>query len=154
IVGAIIGFYCGFMLLIPFAACAIAMLILKGMTLPRLEAYKLAIAVILGHAAWMTVGLLAPGATLMIILPDLILAVGGLVWLCLQPGKGPVWFFLIFEIVSILINALTLAGHSFGSPLHKALVAHIALRLFIMAALWGGFKKQTAAPPPLSEAPI
>lgn len=154
IVGAVIGFYCGFMLLIPIAACAIAIFALKQVSLPRLEAYKFGVGVIIGHTAWMSFGLLAPGATVLMILPDLVLALIGLIWLCVQPGKWPVWYFLIFEGVSVVINAVSLLGQSFGSVPHKALVAHLALRIFIMAALWSGLKKQSAAPPPLPQAGV
>jgi hypothetical protein len=158
IVGAAVGFYCGFMLLIPSVVTVVAFMILKKIELPRVEAFKLGIAVILGHTAWFVVGFFAPHSKPWIILPDIVLAMAGVVWLCVRPGIGPVLYVIAFEVLSLLVNLSTLSSHHFGRMQHKALVAHIALRLFIAASCWLAWKqasknKPTLTPPPIPPLP-
>ncbi|HEY6228662.1 MAG TPA: hypothetical protein VI282_16205 [Verrucomicrobiae bacterium] len=155
IIGAVIGYYCGIMLLIPAAISFVAVLILKNVDLPRFNPFKIAAAVVIGHTGWMVVGfVLAKNIPAMSIVPDIILMVIGLVWLFANPGRGPVWYFTILEAATAVVNLLNLLPQHFGATAHKALVAHLSLRAFVIAALWLGLRQQPAStPPPLPNLP-
>jgi hypothetical protein len=155
IIGAVIGYYCGIMLLIPAVISFIAALILKNIELPRLNPFKIAAAVVIGHTGWMVVGfILTKNVAAMAVVPDIILMTIGLVWLFANPGRGPVWYFTILEAVTAAVNLLNLVPQHFGNTAHKALVAHLCLRIFVVTALWMGLRSQrTTTPPPLPNMP-
>ena len=155
IIGAVVGFYCGIMLLIPAVISFIAAAILKKMDLPRLNPFKIAAAVVIGHTGWMGVGfVLVRNVQAMAIVPDIILMTIGLVWLFANPGRGAVWYFTILEAVTAAVNLFNLLPQPFGSAPHKALVAHLCLRAFVIAALWMGLRSsKPATPPPLPAMP-
>ena len=153
VVGAIVGYYAGIMLIIPLVATAIVFFIIKKIAAPRLEAFKLAIAALLGHSIWMSFALFVGPSAILMILPDLILIVIGLIWLFVRPDRSVVWYFTIFEAVSALINIFNLVGQSFNTSSHKALVAHLCMRAFIITAFWLALRKpKPATPPPLPTA--
>ena len=158
IVGAIVGFYCGFMLLIPSVVAVVAFMAVKKVELPRLESFKLGVAVLLGHTAWIAIAFFAPHARAVMVLPDIVLALAGIVWLCAKPGLPPVCYLIGFEALGLIVNLNSIGGQHFGRPQHKALVTHIALRLFIAVSLWLGWKqtslkKPTLTPPPFPAIP-
>jgi hypothetical protein len=148
--GAVVGYYAGIMLVIPLVATAIVFFIIKKITASRLEPFKLAIAALLGHSIWMSLALFTgPGAILMI-LPDFLLIAIGLIWLFARPGRGVVWYFTIFEAVSAVINIVNILGQPFNTSPHKALVAHLCMRGFIITAFWIAVRKpKPIVPPPL-----
>ena len=88
------------------------------------------------------------------VLPDLILMAVGLAWLFAKPGAGVVWYFTFVEGISAIINVGFLFQQPFGTLQHKALVAHICLRVFIVVSLWAGLRSiRTKSPPPLPAEP-
>ena len=149
IFGAVIGFYCGLTLLIPIALSFGALAALKNVDAPRLGPFKVAASVVIAHAAWMSAGFFVKDLPMVMFVPDIVLMVIGLIWLFASPGRGSVWYFTILEGVSALINLLSFVQQSFGSAGNKALVAHLCLRVFVIASLWIGLRSTTAKPPPL-----
>jgi hypothetical protein len=65
--------------------------------------------------------------------------VAGLLWLILRPGLGPVVLLCIYEVVSVVMNIAGIIHLDFNSELHRAYTAHIALRMFALAMLIGGY---------------
>jgi hypothetical protein len=147
IVGAVIGFYCGIMMVIPIVLAAIVFAILKKIEAPKFELFKLGAAAIIGHMAWMTLGAATVPAAAGQVVPDIVLMILGFIWLVAKPGAGPVWFFTLYEIICLVVNVLSILGTQFGSSGHKALTAHISLRIFIIVALWAALKARKAAAP-------
>jgi hypothetical protein len=143
------------MLVIPIVIAFGAAAVLKKIEAPKLDPFKVAAATVIGHSGWMLFALFVKGGGSQVI-PDLILMAVGLAWLFAKPGLGAVWYFTIIEGVSVLININLLLHQSFGGYQHKALVAHICLRTFIIVSLWAGLRSARAktSPPPLPAEPV
>ena len=139
--GGMIGVYCGLAILIPLAGGAIVLSQNKRFAAARWAPFLTAVAVIFGHLVWMLVGALILPAQFMVIAIDMVIMAVGLLWLVLRPGLGPVILLGIFEVVCLVVNANTILAMEFGSAGHKALVAHIVLRLAALAALVTGYVK-------------
>jgi hypothetical protein len=148
IAGAIVGFYCGLMLLIPLGIAFAAGAILKKIGKPGTQPLQIAAAVLIGHSGWMAMGLLVKDVSAMTIVPHMILMAIGLVWLFASPGRGVAWYLTIFEGVWLVFNFINLLQHPFGAMQHKALIAHLCLRIFVITSVWLGLRVQ-ATPPPL-----
>lgn len=141
LLGAVVGFYCGMMLFIPIAGAVIAFLLAKRFASTALKPFIAALAVIFGHLAWMLVGgLLTPSGFARVIADSAIIVVG-LLWLVLRPGFGPVLLLGIYECISLVVNVIGILQFEFGSVGHKALAAHIALRLFALVSLIAGYRQ-------------
>jgi hypothetical protein len=139
LVGAVVGFYCGLMLLIPFGGAAIILFLGKRFASARLKPFVAAVSVIFGHGAWMLAGALLTHTGMGLVIPDVAVIVIGLLWLIIWPGLGPVILLSIYEIFSLVVNVTMILKVEFGTVSHKALTAHIALRLFALAALIAGY---------------
>ncbi len=159
ILGGVIGFYCGLMLFIPFAGAAAALLLAKHFASEKLKPFTAALAVIFGHLAWMLVGGFFIPAGLAQVIPDLVIIIAGLLWLVLRPGLGPVILLGIYEGISLVVNVVGIFQFDYGTAGHKALTAHIALRLFALASLFTGYRQfrknqaepaQMEVPPPVA----
>jgi hypothetical protein len=140
LLGGVLGVYCGLMILIPLAGGIVALLLLKHFAPPALKPFTSAIAVIFGHMVWMLVGVMIAHMIAPVI-PDLVVIVLGLLWIVLRPGLGPVIFLGIYEIICLLVNIMRIISFDFGSVGHRALTAHIALRLFALGALIAGYRE-------------
>jgi hypothetical protein len=141
IVGGMVGFYCGFMLFIPLAAGMFALFLAKRLAPETLKPFNGALAIIFGHLAWMLVGALLVRVGLAPVIIDLGIMIAGLLWLVLRPGLGPVILLSIYEGVSLVVNIIAILQVEYGSVPHKALAAHIALRLFAIGALVVGYRQ-------------
>src|SRR5260370_30211420 len=103
LLGGVIGFYCGLMILIPLAGGMVALLLAKRFAPAAIRPLTPALAVIFGHMIWMLVGvifahIIAP------VIADLEVIVAGLLWLALRPGLGPVILLSIYEAFSLVVN--------------------------------------------------
>jgi hypothetical protein len=159
ILGGVIGFYCGLMLFVPFAGAAIGLLLARHFASETLKPFTAALAVIFGHLAWMLIGVLFIPAGLPQVIPDMVIIVAGLLWLVLRPGLGPVILLGIYEGISLVVNVVGIFQFEYGTAGHKALTAHIALRLFALASLITGYRQfrknqaeptQMEVPPPVA----
>lgn len=147
ILGGVIGYYCGLMILIPLAAGMVALLIARRFAPMALKPFIPALAVIFGHMVWMLVGVLITH-TVALVIADLIVIAAGLLWLALRPGLGPVILLGVYEALALVVNVAGIIHLDFGSVGHKALTAHIALRIFALVSLiagYRGFRKDQAA---------
>lgn len=153
VVGAIVGLYCGLNILIPLFGSMIVFAQIKRVQQARWKPFLAAVAIIIGHLLWMIVGAIIVPAQAMAIVPDIIVMLAGILWLILRPGLGPVILLVVFEVLCVVINGFAILPHEFGSPIHKALVAHLALRLGTICSLIVGYlewkKRQATTPPPL-----
>src|SRR5690349_5388907 len=121
IAGVALGFYVGIMLLIPAAATMVGFLIVKHAAPAKIKPLGGALAVQFGHWVWMLVGALLAPSGVLIIAPDLLIVVAGLVWLVFWPGLIPIVLVAIYQTVSLILNALQLRLFEFGAEAHKAI---------------------------------
>ena len=139
------GVYCGLSLLIPLIGAFIVLVQGKRewVRQARWQPFLMGIAVICGHVFWMLVALAFIGVRqqALVILPDLIIFASGILWLILRPGLGPVILLIAFEAIVLIVNIITILPMAFASPDHKALTAHIALRIGAIAALVAGYRQ-------------
>lgn len=138
LLGIVIGFYCGPMILIPLAGGIIAWLLALRFAPVAAKSFIPALAVIFGHVFWMLFGVML-AHTVSPVLVDLLIMVAGLLWLTLRPGLGPVILLCIYEAISLVMNIAGIIHLDFNSELHRAYTAHIALHVFALATLIGGY---------------
>jgi hypothetical protein len=141
LVGGVIGYYCGIVLLIPFVVAFIFLLLARRFSSDSVVPFNMALAVVFGHLVWMFVGGLSAKSGFAPIILDMAIMVAGLVWLALRPGLGPVILLGVYEGIALTVNMFAIRHFEFGSPGHKALTAHVALRLYAIAALVSGYRQ-------------
>ena len=141
IVGGVVGWtfsqYCGASVWIPGAACVgLTVLFLKTRFKPA--HFAGAITATGGHVVWFLLGSLiarnwsAAGL-------DLLFLTSGIVWLWLRPGLVPALFLGGIQMLSVVLNGVTLAHVSFGSLEHRALTAHVLFRVIALTCLGVGY---------------
>jgi hypothetical protein len=72
---------------------------------------------------------------------DLAVLVVGLAWLWARPSLGPVILLGLYQIAAGVINIVALMNAELASPPHKALIAHISLRVAALVFLFEGYVK-------------
>jgi hypothetical protein len=141
LVGGVVGYYCGITLLIPFAMAFVFLLLARRFASEGVMPFNMALAVVFGHLVWMFIGGLSAKTGFAPIILDMTITVAGLIWLTLRPGLGPVILLGVYEGISLIVNIFAILHFEFGSAGHKALTAHLALRLYAIAALVSGYRQ-------------
>lgn len=141
LLGGVIGFYCGTTLFVPFAGGIIVLLLAKRFASASVKPFIGALAIQFGHWLWMLVGGIWGPTGMSPVILDLVLIIVGLVWLVARPSLGPIVLLCIYQAFSLVVNIIAIFGQEFGSIVHKALTASIALRLFAVAALDVGYRQ-------------
>ena len=141
LVGGVVGYYCGITVLIPIAVAVVFLLLARRFASDSVMPFNMALAVVFGHLVWMFVGGLSAKTGFAPIILDMAIMVAGLVWLTLRPGLGPVILLGVYEGISLTVNIFAIRHFEFGSAGHKALTAHVALRLYSIAALGSGYRQ-------------
>ena len=107
---------------------------------------------------WFMLGLLVAGAAqLAQVMFDVVFMTAGLWWLMTKPGPWPVRALLGWQGLAVLVNLIFLLGARFGSPEHRALVAHLAMRaaaIYFLVAGWKELQKEGTATPQVSSAAL
>lgn len=129
LVGAAIGQYSGLALLIPLGAAAAFWAITSKTATGTTKVVHPAVAVQVGHVVWFFVAAFSSPAALSSIWFDILLMTGGLIWLYLKPGLGPIVLLTAWQALALLINVQALVEASIGTAAHKALLVHVALRI-------------------------
>jgi hypothetical protein len=135
--GALIGRYCGISLLVPFAM-AVGMLLLLNKIPSSPKVFRLAWSVQAAHALWMCIGGAVTGLWSKVAI-DIIILVAGLAWLWVRPGLGPVILLGVYQLAAGVSNVISLIGAQIASEQHKALAAHLFLRLAAVVLLIAGY---------------
>jgi hypothetical protein len=146
IAGAAGGFalskYSGASLLIPgVAAILILMVFTKTSVRPRF--FRGAISIVTAHIVWFIAAALLLGMWAPVILDIIVLTIG-VAWLWVRPGIGPVIFVAVVELISLVINIVTITSAEVGSPAHRALVVHLLLRVAALVCLALGYRRLRA----------
>lgn len=139
IAGAVIGWYCGATLLFPAIGIGIVLIAFKVKPISRIQPFVGALAAQFGLALFMLVGGIVHSDQINLLIYDVALIAGGLIWLVIWPGLLPVLLLIIYNAYSLFINADRISGYQPGTISHKALVATIALRLAAIIALIAGY---------------
>jgi hypothetical protein len=137
--GVALGSYVGVNMLIPFASAAFLWWLLNRSMQGPARAFVSASAIQGGHTIWMLLGVLSVG-TGGYELFDVVLVAGGLAWLLVAPGPGPVFVLALYQAVALLINLNGLVGLQVGTFVHRAVVMHVALRVSALAYLFIGYR--------------
>jgi hypothetical protein len=145
--------YCGLSIWIP-GAVAILLLVIFYKSPIRPKRFTGAIATTGAHIAWFVIGSTIAGiwsATLL----DIILLSAAIIWLWLRPGIAAVLFLGALQVVSLLLNGLSLSSAPIGSVASRALVAHCVFRLIALVCLVVGYvnfrRESVKAPPPVPD---
>jgi hypothetical protein len=143
VIGLVVGRYLGMNLLIPGGIAVLVGWILAKTRPPRLKPMVAAVAILAGHAAWMGFGVLyavSQGNAQLVIVGGVEVAVliGAAVWLAVRPSQIAVVVVGLFQLISIAVNAYHLSGMTFGTPTHRALTAHVLLRVASLIAMIAG----------------
>jgi hypothetical protein len=150
--GLAVGWYCGINLVLPLgAAFGLGWLLTKIPHSPT--TFRLAWAVQAGHALWMMAGVALTGLWTQVAIDLVVLAVG-LVWLWARPNLGAVIFLGLYQLSAGVVNVVALIHAQPGSVMHKALVAHVALRGAALALLVSGFMKASKEKSLMQTAPL
>ena len=134
IVGALIGKYAAFNLLIPIVAGALAGAIAFKATPPSRKPIIPAFAIQAGHFAWMLFGALLLHRFDLGLL-DLAILAAGLTWLLVRPGLPPILFLGAYQFLALIINAYSFFHATFGTSAHKALLVHLCLRIAALTTM-------------------
>ena len=140
VIGVSIGWYCGLTIFIPLVISWIVSAVLKN-SAQHLRNFHLPFGLEAGHMVWMLVGGVLTGHVPLVIIDAAVIA-AGLVWLWFKPGLGPVLLLSLYNAVAGAVNISSLLGTDAEGPLRKALVGHLAIRLFAVLLLWTGWSKQ------------
>jgi hypothetical protein len=152
IFGIGVGWYCGIHLVIPLAfAFGIGWLLTKIPQSPT--TFRLAWAVQAGHALSMMTGVIFTGLWSQVAM-DLVVLTVGLAWLWARPNFGAVIFLGLYHLSAGAVNVVALIHAQPGSGMHKALVAHLAIRVAALALLVSGFMKASKQKSLMQTAPI
>jgi hypothetical protein len=124
-------------LLIPLAFTIGVVLLLKKIPSSP-KAFRVAWAVQAGHALWMAFGAMLTGEWIKIA-PDIAIFATGLAWLWVRPGLGPVILLSLYQLAAGIYNFTMLMHMHIATTQHKALVAHLSLRIFAVIFLIAGY---------------
>ncbi|GAB2592328.1 hypothetical protein ISP15_14595 [Dyella jejuensis] len=144
--GWALGMYAGANLLIPLLATAVVWALGKRLFDAQRRNILGAFCVQGGHLIWFAAGMLitrqlAPAAI------DVAWYTIGLAWLLAKPGRAPLWFLAIYQVLSLPYNVYTFAHADLAGAADKALLVHIvwrSLALFYMGRLYYLLGKQPA----------
>jgi hypothetical protein len=143
VLGALLGKYAGLHMLLPIVGTLLGGLMAKKLARPAAQPMVPAFAVQAGHLLWLAVGLAIVGG-LRADLLDVLLLAGGLTWLLIAPGLGPVLLLAIYQSIALIINGWLFALAEVGSTQHRALAVHILLRILALVFLFTGLGKVRA----------
>jgi hypothetical protein len=140
VIGLVAGRYLGMNLLIPGGIAVLVGWILTKTLPPRVKPMIAAVAIFSGHASWMAFGVLyalGQGDTQLMIVAAIEVAVliGAAVWLAVRPSLVAVIVVGLFQLIAIGVNAYHLSGMTFGTTAHRALPAHVLLRVASLIAM-------------------
>jgi hypothetical protein len=111
------------------------------------------ILVLAGHFCWFLLGGVVTGAWSAALI-DLSLMGAALLWLWFRPSWGVALVLGGFTLLAVLMNGVQMAIGTVGSPEHRALVVHLALRVLTLVALWFEYVRFRTAGGAASEAPL
>ncbi|MCO5167512.1 MAG: hypothetical protein M9894_14290 [Planctomycetes bacterium] len=135
--GAALGKYAGVNLLIVGVAGVLCAGLARVVLPQGRRGFAIPLGVMGGHAGWMALGLLMVGPTGALL--DLAVMGGAGLWLALAPGLGPVLLLTGFEAFGVAVNGHAIIGFPLGSPEHRALSLHLALRLGAVFTAWAAW---------------
>lgn len=153
--GAALGVYAGLAILLPLGIAWSVYAVLKKRVSGARELVLLAFALQAGHLGWFTIGVIATGQLGWNVV-DLVLFGGALAWLLVAPARAPLVALAVLHAVALVMNAVTATQVSWGTAQHKALAAHIALRvaaLILNVMAFRSFKHSLRNSVPLLPAP-
>jgi hypothetical protein len=127
-VGALAGWYAGLHLLIPLGFAALAARALSKRVAVENRPMVPASAILAGHGLWMSLGVIYLAQFNLSVL-DLVILIGGALWLAFGPSKLAVGLLIAYEIVGLAVNVPAFFAEAAGTNIHKALFAHIILRV-------------------------
>jgi hypothetical protein len=91
----------------------------------------------MGYVAWAFFAALVLSQWKMVWMDMLVLGIG-LIWLILRPGFGAVIYLSIYESLGLALNLATYFMVAPRQPAQAALLVHISLRIYALAAMWVG----------------
>lgn len=139
IFGAVVGSYCGWLLVIPMAlAFGVGWVLTKVPTRPAV--FREALALVAAQALYLTVDI-ALGQRWLLDAPHILALGAGFAWLLVRPGIGPVIFLGLYEVATAGSFAIIYGGAQTGSWQHKAMVAQLCLRGTTVLFLVSGYVK-------------
>ena len=137
--GAVVGSYCGWLLVVPLAlAFGVGWVLTKVSAGPA--AFRIALALVAAQALYLTADIVLGGEWLRDAAHILAL-VAGFIWLWLLPGIGPVLLLGLYEVATGVLFAIAYGSAQTGSWQHKALVAQLCLRGATILFLVSGYVK-------------
>ena len=137
IVGIGLGIYTGMELLWPLALIGVTWWLAAKLVPEEKQIVIPTFAVQCGHALYMSLNF----AVLRFVdegIIDVVLWAGGLTWLLARPGRGPLFFLSVVQIIALIAVGYMLVGAEVGTSDHKAALVNIMLRtiaLFFMLRL-------------------
>jgi len=128
VAGWAVGQYSGFALLIPLAIAGLIWAIGRKAVHGDRQIVFPAFAVQAGYLGWFIVGIVVSGqlGTNAI---DLVVFGAGLAWLLLSPGRIVLFVLAGLQMLALLVNGYAISQAEWGTPAHRALTVHIALRI-------------------------
>ncbi|MDD5084776.1 MAG: hypothetical protein PHE61_01890, partial [Candidatus Omnitrophica bacterium] len=133
-----IGKYFSVHVLVPFLGIFLAWLIADKTFKLSLKPMVPAFAVQAGYAFWLILGCLFLGRLDPFI--DIMVLLGGLVWLILRPGLGPVIFLTIYHIIAFIVKVPFFVSSVVGSSLYKIMLVHMLLRASAVVLMFTGLR--------------
>ncbi len=129
-----VGLYSGIFLLTPLAlSAAVGWLGWKFFGTSR-RAVVPSFSVQAGHMLWLGLGMVLTG-TAGANLIDIAWLGAGLGWLIAMPGRPPLYFLAIYQVLALAVNALAISQAPWGTTNHKALLIHIIWRLLALGLM-------------------
>jgi len=135
---AVAQYFGASLLLIPFAGLVVVFILAR--VVKKSEApFLSAVAFQFAHLAWFTVGVIFTKQYIGLF--DVFLIAPFLLWLVVRPSKAPAYILLIINSLSILYNLVQLSGAN--PDVVKPLLAHLLIRVAVIASLTYGLKRFT-----------
>jgi len=128
VIGWAIGQYSGFALLIPLAIAGLVWVSGRKIVHGNRQVVFPAFAVQAGHLGWFLVGILA-SRQLGLNAIDLVVFGAALAWLLVSPGRAVLFVLAALQTIALLVNAYAISQAAWGTPAHRSLTVHIALRI-------------------------
>jgi hypothetical protein len=131
VIAAAVGWYAGLALFVPLVlAFAIGFIFwrISGESRRRLVAV---FSVQASQLIWAVAALMMLGLSGLqfFMLVDIVLWSVGLIWLMARPGKAPLIYLVVFQVVSVVVVVLNLVHVPLASPQSKGLTANVFLRV-------------------------
>jgi hypothetical protein len=159
-IGAVSGVLAGIHLFIPAAVACLAGWGLSRILKPTSKPMLPAIAILIGHAAWMTLGYttisifyVPSQAAVSWLWLDIILLCAAAAWLAIRPGPLPAIILSVLQAFALMVNGATLSSiilsdlpKEIGLP--QPLIMHAILRLGAMVAMAAGLAAMGQEPRP------